>query len=50
VAEDAAKAGNPMVWDLVEKWLKARGGKVAPRQLNMPKLTGGALPNPGYAD
>ncbi|GAB1382104.1 thiosulfohydrolase SoxB [Burkholderiales bacterium] len=49
VAEDAAKAGNPMVWDLVEKWLKARGGKVAPRQLNMPKLTGGALPNPGYA-
>ena len=48
VAEEAAKAGNPMVWDLVEKWLKARGGKVAPRQLNAPKLTGG-LPNPGYA-
>ena len=48
VAEDAAKAGNPMVWDLVEKWLKARGGKVSPRQLNAPKLTGG-LPNPGYA-
>ncbi len=49
VAEDAAKAGNPMVWDLVEKWLKARGGKVAPRQLNNPKLVGGVLPNPGYA-
>ena len=48
VAEDAAKAGNPMVWELVEKWLKARGGKVSPRQLNQPKLTGG-LPNPGYA-
>ncbi|MBS0302030.1 MAG: thiosulfohydrolase SoxB [Proteobacteria bacterium] len=49
VAEDAAKAGNKMVWDLVEEWLKARGGKVAPRQLNTPKLTGGVLPNPGYA-
>ena len=49
VAEDAAKAGNKMVWDVVEQWLKARGGKVAPRQLNTPKLVGGALPNPGYA-
>ncbi|CAM5781774.1 thiosulfohydrolase SoxB [Ottowia pentelensis] len=48
VAEDAAKAGNPMVWDLIEQWLKARGGKVSPRQANAPKLTGG-LPNPGYA-
>ena len=48
VAEEASKAGNPMVWELVEKWLKARGGKVSPRQLNAPKLTGG-LPNPGYA-
>jgi sulfur-oxidizing protein SoxB len=48
VAEDAAKAGNPMVWDLVEKWLKSKCGKVSPRQLNQPKLTGG-LPNPGYA-
>ncbi len=38
-----------MVWDLVEEWLKVRGGKVAPRQLNTPKLTGGVLPNPGYA-
>ena len=48
VAEEASKAGNPMVWDLVEQWLKVRGGKVSPRQLNAPKLTGG-LPNPGYA-
>ena len=48
VAEEASKAGNPMVWDQVEQWLKARGGKVAPRKLNAPKLTGG-LPNPGYA-
>ncbi|HRL68025.1 MAG TPA: thiosulfohydrolase SoxB, partial [Ottowia sp.] len=48
VAEEAAKAGNKMVWDVVEDWLKAKGGKVAPRQPNQPKLTGG-LPNPGYA-
>ena len=48
VAEDAAKAGNPMVWELVEQWLKARGGKVTARQPNVPRLTAG-LPNPGYA-
>ncbi|AVO49349.1 thiosulfohydrolase SoxB [Melaminivora suipulveris] len=48
VSEEAAKAGNPMVWDLVEQWLKARGGKVATRQPNMPRLTG-AVPNPGMA-
>ena len=48
VSEDAAKAGNPMVWDVVEQWLKARGGKVTTRQANMPKLTG-AAPNPGLA-
>jgi len=49
VAEDAAKAGNRMVWEVAEEWLKARGGKVAPRQLNNPRLVGGVLPNPGYA-
>jgi len=49
VAEDAAKAGNPMVWDQVEQWLKSRGGKIAPRKVNMPKLVGGVLPNPGFA-
>jgi sulfur-oxidizing protein SoxB len=48
VAEEAAKAGNKPVWELVEQWLKAKGGKVAPRQVNTPRLTG-ALPNPGYA-
>ncbi len=48
VSEEAAKAGNPMVWDLVEQWLKARGGKVSTRQANMPRLTG-AVPNPGLA-
>ncbi|MCB2026333.1 MAG: thiosulfohydrolase SoxB [Ottowia sp.] len=49
VSEEASKAGNKMVWELVEDWLKARGGKVAPRKLNSPKLVGGVLPNPGYA-
>jgi len=48
VAEEAKGAGNPMVWDVVETWLKARGGKVSARKLNAPKITGG-LPNPGYA-
>jgi sulfur-oxidizing protein SoxB len=48
VSEEAAKANNRPVWELVEQWLKARGGKVAARQVNVPKLTG-ALPNPGYA-
>jgi sulfur-oxidizing protein SoxB len=49
VSEEAAKApGNRPVWELVEEWLKARGGKVSPRAVNVPKLTA-ALPNPGYA-
>ncbi len=49
VSEEAAKSGNKMVWELVEEWLKARGGKVSPRHANTPKLIGGVLPNPGYA-
>lgn len=48
VAEEAARAGNKPVWELVEQWLKARGGKVAARHVNVPKLTGG-IPNPGFA-
>jgi sulfur-oxidizing protein SoxB len=40
VSEEAAKAGNPPVWDLVEQWLKARGGKVGPRAVNVPRLVG----------
>ena len=48
VAEEARTAGNPMVWDVVETWIKARGGKVSARKLNAPTITGG-LPNPGYA-
>ena len=48
VSEEAAKAGNPQVWEVVEQWLKAQGGKVTPRKVNMPKLTAG-LPNAGFA-
>jgi len=47
VAEEAKSAGNKPVWDVVETWLKAGGGKVAARKLNMPKVEG-VLPNPGY--
>ena len=48
VAEEARTApGNKLVWDVVETWLKSKGGKVAAREANVPKLTGG-LPNPGY--
>lgn len=39
VAEEAKTAGNPMVWDVVESWLKAKG-RVAPRRLNTPRLIG----------
>jgi sulfur-oxidizing protein SoxB len=47
VSEEAASAGNPMVWDLVEKWLKSKGGTISARRPNTPQLTGG-LPNMGY--
>ena len=48
VSEEAAKANNRPVWELVEQWLKTRGGKVSARQVNVPRITG-ALPNPGFA-
>ena len=48
VAEEARTAGNPMVWDVVETWLKDSGGKVSARKLNAPKLQG-VKPNPGYS-
>jgi len=48
VAEEARSQGNKQVWEVVETWLAARGGKVSTRKLNAPKIIG-ALPNPGYA-
>ena len=49
VAEEASKAGNKPVWDLVETWLKAQGGgRVKPRQINTPRLVG-VQGNPGLA-
>lgn len=47
VSEEARAANTRPVWDLVEEWLKARGGKVAARSANLPKVVG-ALPNPGF--
>ena len=49
VAEEARTApGNKPVWDVVESWLKAQGGRVKPRKVNTPKLVGMAG-NPGIA-
>jgi len=49
VAEEARTApGTKPVWEVAEQWLKASGGKVRARKVNMPALKGG-LPNPGYA-
>ncbi len=48
VAEEARNQGNKQVWELVEGWLKSRGGKVSPRRPNSPQLLG-VLPNPGVA-
>jgi S-sulfosulfanyl-L-cysteine sulfohydrolase len=48
VSEEARAANTRPVWELVEQWLKARGGRVAARQPAIPRLVG-ALPNPGFA-
>ena len=49
VAEEASKAGNKPVWDVVETWLKARPGqRVSARKINTPKLVG-VQGNPGMA-
>lgn len=47
VSEEAKAAGNPMVWDVVESWLKAKG-HVKPSKLNLPRLIGVGS-NPGVA-
>ncbi|MCU0967451.1 MAG: thiosulfohydrolase SoxB [Rubrivivax sp.] len=49
VAEEAARAGNKPVWEVVETWLKSRpGGRVAPRTVNAPRIVG-VQGNPGIA-
>ena len=48
VAEEARTAGNKQVWDVAEQWLKASGGKVKARKLNLPKIVGPVLLNRGY--
>ena len=49
VAEEAAKAGNKPVWELVETWLRSQsGGHVKSRRINTPKLVG-VQGNPGLA-
>jgi S-sulfosulfanyl-L-cysteine sulfohydrolase len=49
VAEEASKAGNKPVWDVVETWLKSQsGGRVKPRSINTPRLVG-VQGNPGLA-
>ncbi len=49
VAEEAAKAGNKPVWELVETWLRSQsGGRVKARRINTPRLVG-VQGNPGLA-
>ena len=40
--------GVKPVWEHVEAWLKAQGGRVKPRRVNAPKLVG-MQGNPGIA-
>ncbi len=47
VSEEAARAGNKPVWEVIEPWLKAKG-KITPRQPNLPRLVG-VEGNPGLA-
>jgi len=47
VAESAKTApGVKPVWEHVEAWLKSQGGRVKPRHINTPSLTG-MQGNPG---
>ncbi len=47
VAEEARHAGNKPIWDVVETWLKAQGGRVRAGTINTPKLLG-VQGNPGF--
>jgi S-sulfosulfanyl-L-cysteine sulfohydrolase len=48
VAEEASRAGNKPVWEVVEAWLKNQGGRVTARTINTPRLVG-MQGNPGLA-
>jgi len=48
VAEEASRAGNKPVWEVVETWLKGQGGHVKARRINTPRLVG-MQGNPGVA-
>ena len=49
VAEEAKSLpGVKPVWEPVETWLKAQGGRVKPRQINTPTLVA-TQGNPGMA-
>jgi sulfur-oxidizing protein SoxB len=49
VAEEAKSAGNKMIWDVVEQWLKSQsGGRVQARTIKTPRLLG-VQGNPGLA-
>jgi sulfur-oxidizing protein SoxB len=40
VSEEARRANNKPVWDVVEAWLQQQSGRVKPRRINTPKLVG----------
>ena len=49
VAEEAKSLpGVKPVWEHVETWLKAQGGRIKPRSINTPSLIG-MQGNPGMA-
>ena len=47
VSEEASRQKLPAIWDVVEQWLGAQGGRVTTRAPNIPKLEG-VLPNQGF--
>ena len=47
VSEEASKQSLPPIWELVEQWLAAQGGRVSARAPNIPQLQA-VLPNPGF--
>jgi sulfur-oxidizing protein SoxB len=47
VSEEARKQKLPPIWEVVEQWLGAQGGRVTARSPNIPTLEG-VLPDPGF--